>query len=145
MCGGIQFTYRGSSVRTYFPNPKAVVPILKKDGNIELKTWGRRKHQLGHLPLGGWARLESIQQGVWDKWFPKPIKIIVDQFMEKDIESKSHWFELPKGQFIQGLLARYENESRIYIVTIVPEMPDAVHDRWPRIMNDPKHRNNHHD
>lgn len=55
--------------------------------------------------------------------------------MEKDTESNSHWFELPSGQWIQGLVARSGNEQRVYVVTITPTMEDAVHDRWPRIMS----------
>ena len=135
MCGGVEYHDGGQIIRAYFPNPRARLPIRKKDGSIELLTWGRRKAQLGELPAGGWARLESIEKGVWDKWFPKPVKIIVDRFMEKDIEGQSHWFELTRGQWIQGLLAQTKNESRVYVVTVVPEMPDAIHDRWPRIMN----------
>jgi hypothetical protein len=48
-----------------------------KDGNISLLPWGRRKEQEGNLPLGGWARLDSINA----------VKIAVEAFMEK-----SHWF-----------------------------------------------------
>lgn len=135
MCGGIQYTYQGSVIRTYFPNPKAKLPLRTREGEIELMPWGRRKKQIGELPMGGWARLESINKGVWDRWFPKPVKIILDQFMEKDIEGSNHWYELTKGQWVQGLLARYNDEKRVYVVTVVPEMPDAVHDRWPRIMS----------
>lgn len=135
MCGGVQYIYQGEKKRVYFPNPNAHLPVRLKNGEINYLPWGRRKQQLGCLPMGGWARHDSIQHGVWDKWFPKPVKIIVDQFMEKDMESKSHWFELAKGQWIQGLLARSGSEQRVYVVTIVPVMEDAVHDRWPRVMS----------
>ena len=55
--------------------------------------------------------------------------------MEKDIEGRSHWYELTRGQWIQGLVARNNYEQRIYVVTVEPEMEDAVHDRWPRILS----------
>ncbi len=135
MSGGVEYTWQGKMMRIYFPNPKARLPVRKKDGRIELLTWGRRKAQIGELPSGGWARHESIEKGIWDKWQPRPVKIIVDRFMEKDMEGQSHWFELTAGQWIQGLVARHKNEQRVYVVTVVPEMPDAIHDRWPRIMN----------
>ena len=122
-------------MKIYFPNPKGCLPVRKKNGQYELIAWGRRKTQIGELPVGGWARLESIEKGVWDKWMPKPVKIIVQRFMEKDMEGQSHWFELMPGQHIQGLLAHSKNETRIYVVTVIPELPDAIHDRWPRIMN----------
>ena len=135
MCGGVEYVYQGEKKRVYFPNPQAHLPVRLKNASIDYLPWGRRKQQLGQLPMGGWARHDSIKQGVWDKWFPKPVKIIVSQFMEKDMESNSHWFELPRGQWIQGLIAHNGNERRIYVVTITPVMDDAVHDRWPRIMS----------
>ena len=137
MCGGVEYTHKDEKVTTYFPNPKAHLPVRTRNGGIKLMPWGRRKHQIGQLPVGGWARLESIEKGTWDRWFPKPVKIIIDRFMEKDIENNSHWFELTRGQCIQGLLARHDKETRIYVVTIVPEMPDAIHERWPRIITLP--------
>ena len=133
MCGGVQYSYQGEMKRVYFPNPHALLPVRLKNGDISYLPWGRRETQPGRLPLGGWARHQSIQQGVWNKWFPKPVKIIVDQFMEKDKNSESHWFELTKGQWIQGLLASNGDEKRLYVVTITPILQSAIHDRWPRL------------
>ena len=135
MCGGVYYLINGQEVRTYFPNPKARLPVKKKDKGVELLPWGRRKNQSGKLPLGGWARLESIYEGRWDKWFPTPVKLVISQFMEKDIEGNSHWFDLTPGKWIQGLVAHWHKERRVYVVTITPEMEDAVHERWPRIMS----------
>ncbi len=135
MCGGVYYIIEGEEVRTYFPNPKARLPVRTKAGGLELLPWGRRREQAGHLPLGGWARLESVYAGRWDKWFPRPVKIQVSQFMEKDIEGVSHWFDITQGKWIQGLIAHWERERRLYVVTIVPEMANAVHERWPRIIS----------
>mgnify|MGYP000904851997 CR=1 FL=1 len=135
MCGGVYFEHKDDVLRQYFPNPKAVLPVRKKDDSLILMPWGRRQKQEGSLPLGGWARLDSIYTGVWDKYFPTPIKIPALSFMEKDFEGNSHWYDLNKGQFIQGLLARHNNEQRVYVVTIEPELEDAnIHNRWPRIV-----------
>lgn len=135
MCGGVYYNHNGQDVRLYFPNPKALLPVITKNKKIELLPWGRRKEQNGHLPLGGWARLDSIYAGRWDKWFPVPVKLPIQQFMEKDIQGNSHWFDITKGQFIQGLIARDKYEQRVYVVTITPEFEDAVHERWPRILS----------
>ena len=134
MCGGVIYEYEGKPVRVFFPNPYARLPIMKKGGGITLLPWGRRKDEPGHLPRGGWARLDTIKAGRWDAWQPRPVKLQVQRFMEKDIQGESHWFELTRGQWIQGLIARLQQEERVYVVTITPQMPDAVHDRWPRIM-----------
>ena len=85
--------------------------------------------------MGGWARLESIRAGSWDHWQPRPVRLQLEGFMEKDIQGKSHWFELTAGQWIQGLVARHGVEQRVYVVTIHPEMPEAIHARWPRLIS----------
>lgn len=133
MCGGVSFSHQSRDYRIYFPNPRAVLPIRTRDGNIELIPWGRRRNQVGKLPQGGWARLDSIYAGRWDRYFPVPVKVMVDSFMEKTLEGVSRWYDLPKGNWIQGLIAREQQEQRAYIVTIEPEIEFSDHDRWPRI------------
>ncbi|GBE44975.1 hypothetical protein BMS3Bbin11_00054 [bacterium BMS3Bbin11] len=135
MCGGVYYTYNDQDIRVYFPNPRAMLPVRAKTGEIQLLAWGRRSEQAGRLPRGGWARLDSIYSGRWERWFPVPVKIPVKSFMEKDIEGHSHWYDLTKGKWLQGLVARDQYEQRVYVVTIEPEMEDAVHDRWPRILS----------
>ena len=135
MCGGVYYSASGQDIRVFFPNPKAQLPVAMRGGDACLLAWGRRHEQAGCLPLGGWARLDSIYAGRWDRWFPVPVKLPVKSFMEKDFEGHSHWYDLTRGQWIQGLVARCRHERRVYVVTIEPELADAVHDRWPRIMS----------
>ena len=89
------------------------------------------------LPPGSWARHESVLKGVWDKYFPKPVLISVDRFMEKDSQGKSHWYPLTPSTYLQGLIAGDEDEQRVYVVTISTENSEHedIHDRWPRIVN----------
>ncbi|MCF6766678.1 hypothetical protein L3V82_12960 [Thiotrichales bacterium 19S3-7] len=132
MCGGVIYQFEGEIVKTYFPNPKSTLPVLLDNGEVEQFTWGRRKEQQGFLPLGGWARQESLDRGIWDKWFPKPVPLLINEFMEKDNDRTSHWFSVVKGKYIQGIIARCESETRVYVVTIEPPK-DAIHNRWPLI------------
>ncbi len=135
MCGGVYYSINGEDTRLYFPNPVAQLPVRTRTGDTSLLAWGRRSEQAGKLPLGGWARLDSIYTGRWDRWFPVPVKIPLKSFMEKDLEGHSHWYDLTRGQWVQGLVARYQYERRLDVVTVTPELEDAVHDRWPRIMS----------
>lgn len=135
MCGGVYYSNEGQESRIYFPNPKACLPVKCKNEESILLPWGRRKEQAGNLPMGGWARLDSIYAGKWERWFARPVKLPITSFMEKDIEGNSHWFDITKGKWIQGLVARSNYEQRVYIVTVVPEMADAIHERWPRILS----------
>ena len=133
MCGGVSYISNGKVIKTYFPIPLAQLPILKRDQSNDMLIWGRRREEKGDFPLGGWARHESIQSGVWDKYQPQPVKIPVDSFMEKDKDRVSHWFDLEDGQFIQGLVAHLGHDSRVYVVTVEPE-DKSIHERFPRIV-----------
>ncbi len=135
MCAGIYYLYRDQEYRYYFSNPAATLPVKMKPGNFEILPWGRRREQRGQLPLGGWARLDAIYSGRWDRWQPLAVKIPLHSFMEKDISGNSQWFDITRGKWIQGLIAHANNERKIYIVTITPELEDAAYQRWPRIMS----------
>ena len=77
MCAGVYYSTDGADVRLYFPNPKAQLPVKMRDGHAELLPWGRRHEQSGELPLGGWARLDGIYAGRWDRWMPVPVRLPV--------------------------------------------------------------------
>ena len=136
MCEAIHCTIDGGEVRVAFAEPGAWLPIRCRDGRLASLPWGRRRRQAGTLPLGGWARIDAIHAGRWDRWFPVPVKIVARAFMERDIEGRARWFELSRGKVIQGLVARNGHERRVYVVTVTPGMADAVHERWPRIVID---------
>lgn len=136
MCGGVKYKHEGQTVTAYFPNPKAALPVLRRDGGHVLLPWGRREEQGGTLPPGGWARLDSIKQGRWDRYDPRPVRLAVEEFMEKDHAGRSYWYPLEAGQWLQGLVATRGEEQRVYVVTPVPTGPArrALHERWPRIV-----------
>ena len=138
MCGGIKYTNKQDKTWTvYFPSPKAALPVLTKDGDVEWVKWGKRKEEDDKFFInGGWARLDSVKEGKWEYCYPKPVLIPVHAFMEKDHDKKSHWLEVPANQIIQGLLARHDNETRVYVVTTdAPAEYNYIHDRWPRLVS----------
>lgn len=136
MCGGVKYTDKtGREWAIYFPSPKAALPVLKKDGDVEWVKWGKRKEEAGRFFDGGWARLDSVKDGKWDRYQPVPVQILAQSFMEKDQKRKAHWLDVPTGQAIQGLLAQRENEYRVYVVTEPPPPEYAwIHDRYPRLI-----------
>jgi hypothetical protein len=134
MCGGVMYIRNNKIEKVYFPNPKAELPVLCRDNSIEYVKWGRRSSQNGDLPIGGWARLESLKKGYWDQYFPKHVKIMIDEFMERDKSAgQTHWFSVTKGAYVHGIVARMNNEVRLYVVTVATPEND-IHDRWPRII-----------
>lgn len=134
MCQGVYYSHGDRETRVRFADARAMLPVRTRADGVTLLPWGRRPSQAGSLPLGGWARLDSIYAGRWDRWFPQPVKLPVAAFMETDIEGRERWYTLTKGQWLQGLIARDRQERRLYVVTVEPELEDALHQRWPRLM-----------
>ena len=134
MCTAVLYAHHGQDIRLFFQNTKATLPVKSKKNDVLLIPWGRRIEQQGVLPKGATVALDAIYAGRWDRWFPKPVKLPITQFMQTDIEGHTHWFDLPKGKWIQGLIAREKHEQRVYIVTIEPIENDAIYTSWPRIL-----------
>ncbi|MCG7989356.1 MAG: hypothetical protein JAZ20_03250 [Candidatus Thiodiazotropha weberae] len=135
MCTAVYYTFNHQEFRTAFADSRACLPVRKKQGDIALLPWGRRKQQAGKLPLGGWARLDAIYGGHWDRWRPLPVKLDIRQFMEINFEGARRWFDVTSGKWIQGLIAHWQHERRVYVVTITPELEDSEYERWPRILS----------
>jgi hypothetical protein len=136
MCDAVSYVLDAENYKIHFRDGKAKLPVRMRDGKVRLLTWGRRKREQGNLPLGGWARLASVQKGAWNKFFPRPVKLSLLGFMMMDGEGQPQWFDMVKGQCLQGLLARYDREHRVYIVCVLPEGVDEEFCRWPRVVND---------
>lgn len=135
MCHAVHYLHRGQEYRVVFTDTAARLPVKTCSGGTRLVAWGRRQRQAGRLPLGGWARIEAVTGGRWDRWFPKPVQIPLCGFVEKDREGRDHSYELVRGQCLQGLLACDENRLlRVYIVVIEPDVEDLHHLRWPRVI-----------
>ena len=137
MCGGAKYREPdGLEWKIYFPNPKAALPVAQPDGQVEWFKWGRRKEEPAQgFIQGGWARIDSIRAHKWDRYDPKPVLLAVQSFMQKDAERVSHWIDIPENLAIQGLLATFNEETRLYVVTEdTPPEYAWVHDRWPRLV-----------
>jgi len=120
----------------YFPNPKAALPVSLGGGFIEWVKWGRRKEEQAPFVQGGWARLDSIQEGKWNRYNPITVNLAVESFMEKDADKVSHWVDVPHGKAIQALIVEVNAEKRLYVVTEdTPAEYSWVHDRWPRLVS----------
>ncbi len=134
MCKSVLYRHRQQELYASFASSGAYLPVARRHGDPVLLPWGRRRNESGALPFGGWAHLDAIRIGRWDCWQPRPVRLPLCAFVETDIQGKDYWFELNSGQWIQGLVARDGKEQRVYVVTITPEMPEALHHRWPRII-----------
>ncbi len=135
MCGGVEYRDGERLRRVYFPQPGATLPVRRRDGSVVWLPWGRRENETVALPRGGWARLESIRAGKWERYRPRPVLIPALRFMEKDHDGRSYWYDIPAGHLIQGLLASDGTQQRVYVVTTAsPHGLLEVHDRWPRLV-----------
>ena len=131
MCGGIAFKIskipkseldkfyseleivdlmRKGKVQSFFWSKRPVLPVEDKNKNIKLYDWGNRGEDL-NLPKTGWAKQESIDQGLWDRYKPKPITIPAEKGYEKGV-----WFDLNSRGFA-GVVVKDKKNERVYMLT----------------------------
>jgi hypothetical protein len=135
MCLAVSFDWQAKKRTCHYKSMNAVLPVKARSG-ISLVPWGRRPHESGELPMGGWANYNDVLKGLWDKYIPKPVTLTVNQFLERDIEDNCHWHTLTRSQYIQGLLVQEGREVRVYVVTLVLPMLQTTFERWPRMLID---------
>jgi hypothetical protein len=145
MCVGIEYVRAGERVSVYFDTPGAELPVRTRGGVVQFLPWGARRETYltddntpGYLlkfPIGGWASLESIRNNEWRPFEPQPVRIAASRFVQLDAMLGPCYFELERGEFIQGLLARITEYRRVYVVTVPAPAEHADKWReWPRIV-----------
>jgi len=131
MCSGIE--YEGEM--HLWQDPDVCLPVRLRDGSLQWIRWGERHGVSSPFFQGPCARLESIHAGKWQRFQPHPVKIVMQRYMERDAKHKPYWVKAPEGSVLQGLLARWGDEQRVYVVTIdSPPEFQHVQPRWPRII-----------
>ena len=114
MCAGLEYIEAAGKVwKVYFPNPKAALPVALSNGVVEWVKWGRRNEEQAPLVQGGWARMDLIETGKWDRYNPQPVLLTALSFMEKDAEKVSHWIAVPQGFAIKAMVVQIESEQRL--------------------------------
>lgn len=132
MCSGIEL----SGQMHLWQDPAVRLPVLMRDGSLNWLPWGARHGLPGPFFQGPCARLESIRDGKWARFNPVPVKIPMDRYLERDAKNKPCWVKAAPGSWLQGLLATWGDEQRVYVVTV--ETPDEfrhVQPRWPRVIS----------
>lgn len=135
MTWAVRFLHDGRDTLSRFEWQRAVLPISARRGaQMVLTRWGRRPDEPGELPLGGWARLTHVQGAAWDRFAPRPVLLPVQWFTERDVTGREQWFQVTRGQYLQGCLARFSRESRVYVVTLDCAPDVGEFERWPRVV-----------
>ena len=135
MCWAVRFIHGGEDRQSRFERGGATLPVSSRNGaQVLLLPWGRRPRETGDLPVGGWAKLTQIQAGLWDKFRPRPVKLPVMAFAERDVTGREQWFEVTRGQFIQACAVQYQQERRVYVVTLDCSPEESEFERWPRVV-----------
>ena len=103
--------------------------------SLKWVRWGERHGVQSPFFQGPCARLESIKERKWNRFNPRSVKIVMDRYMERDLKNKPYWVKAPEGAVLQGLLATWGDEQRVYVVTTeTPAEFQHVQPRWPRIL-----------
>lgn len=95
--------------------------------------WGRRPHEIGHLPIGATLWASHLANKHYDLYFPRIIDIRIHAFAERDHSGEELWFKLLPHQRLQGVILTQGKEQRFYIMNIIPEKMSHCCRSWPSI------------
>lgn len=129
MCSGIEY----KDQMYLWKDATVKLPVLMKNGEVTWLAWGERHGVQSPFFQGPCARLDSIKARKWDRFHPRAVKIPVDRYMERDIKGAPYWVKPDEERYLQGLVATWGEEQRVYVVTVdTPEQYKHVQPRWPR-------------
>ena len=144
MCVGIEYFLDGKPVTVYFDSERPELPVRLRRGAIAFYRWGAQGRiysddntpgWLQKFPEGCHASLESIRADRWINYEPKPARILASRFIQINSMRIPCYFELKRGEFIQGLIATIASNQRVYVVTVpAPPQHAAEWQDWPRIV-----------
>jgi len=118
---------KGDLIETFYWQKKPFLPV-EEDGVVHLYEWGNRDVGV-KMPKTGWAKIESIQDGLWDWLSPKKVIIPISFGHEK-----RKWFKTPRG--LTGIKVRFHNLTRVYLITAKADLTfisKIGHDRMPAL------------
>jgi len=118
---------KGDLIEAFYWQNKPFLPV-EEDGEVYLYEWGNR--EIGtKLPKTGWAKIESVQDGLWDWLAPRRVIIPSDFGYEK-----RRWFKTPRG--LTGIKVRLNDSTRVYLLTAKADLEFKArigHDRMPAL------------
>ena len=82
MCQKVIYHYKNTTCRVSYTDLNPKLPILMKNGKTILLPWGGQKYVVSQLPIDNWIPLNEVYAGKWDEYFPKPVKLPLDSFIE---------------------------------------------------------------
>lgn len=98
MCIGIQYFLDGERKLVLFDSQSPQLAIRLKTRAIIFYRWGTRGPTYSaedntrgwsiKFPVGGWAPLDAIRAGEWQKYEPRPVRIWLARFLQVDA---FHW------------------------------------------------------
>jgi hypothetical protein len=131
MCSGVE--YQGEM---HLWSDLAVhLPVRLKGGDLAWVRRGARHGVESPFFQGPCARLDSIKMGKWARFSPIPVRIPIERYMERDSRNKPYWVKAKPGGTLQGLVATWQGQHRVYVVTVdTPPEFQHVQPRWPRVL-----------
>ncbi|MBN46283.1 MULTISPECIES: hypothetical protein [unclassified Methylophaga] len=134
MCQAIRFTIHNQSITVNFTDPNPCVPILMRNGNLQIMPWGNPSEIHSFYPPGATIHIDELRMNKFRHHHPRSVSISCNAYMLIDEKNQHRWFELD-GKSQQGLkavTATVIDKDRIYILMRTSELLDQEgFKEWP--------------
>ncbi len=120
----MQITYQDKTV--YFGQAKARVFILLNGKEYRVK-WGRDwQHDVGNLPHVESLSDSLLNAGMLQGFKCQRVPILADEYTTTNNEGFSSTAKLKSNQYICGILVKYLQEKRVYVVSVPIETSKGI-------------------
>lgn len=134
----MEITYQGQSV--YFGQEGARLTILL-NGKSYRARWGRSWQEKGNLPHVASLSDELLNAGLLEAFKTQRVPILADRYSTTNGDGFSADEKLKPREYICGVLVKYLQEKRVYVVTgtaevrLVPKISRLTKVEFEQIIN----------
>lgn len=144
MCQAIRFTIHNQSITVNFADPNPCVPVLMRNGNLQIIPWGNPSKIHSFFPPGSTVHINDLRLDKLRYFHPRAVSILCQAYMLLDENNHERWFDLEtqNKHGLKAITTRVNDKDRVYIVVRSAELLDhGGFNQWPipTFINDKTH------
>lgn len=130
MISAVKYIHNGKTYQAEYGQNQTRLPIynIAKD-RFDFVPWGNPGGQLAAFPDSPVAHIDQVKNNQWDALAPIPIRIQYQSLLITDRHGQTYWNDNPDDPVhygIKGLMARHQNQRRIYILIRSTDLAETL-------------------
>ena len=130
MIMALKYTFGGNTYVAQYGKDHYRVPIYNiACDRFDYVPWGNPGGQHPVFPDSPVAHIDQLRNNLWDALAPIPIRIQYQSLQITDRHGQPYWYDNPESieyWGIKGVMARHQNQRRIYILIRSADLAETL-------------------